>query len=55
VSTFIRNVLTEASVAEIKRLLKDGRTQTELGRLYGVTQACISDIYRERRWRHVQC
>jgi HNH endonuclease len=45
--------LTEAKVTEIRRRYRAGEeTQAELGRVFGVHQASISDIVRGETWRH---
>lgn len=42
--------LTEAKILAI---LSDRRTQTEIAKYYGVTQAQISRIKRRETWRHI--
>lgn len=45
--------LTEEDVAQIKHLLVMGRSQREIGRLFGVSQFPIQEIANGRAWRHV--
>lgn len=42
--------LTDADIVAIRQ---DGRTQTEIARVYGVRQATISQIIRRIGWKHV--
>ena len=46
--------LTEEQVREIKLKLKDGATQTSLGKIFGVDRTVIQEIKFERSWKHVQ-
>ncbi len=46
--------LTEAQVKQIKQLLADGNlTHKEIGSRFGVARRTISDIKRNKRWRHL--
>ena len=45
--------LTEAQVAEIKRLLARGAGHTFLAERFGVSHTTIGAIARNERWRHV--
>lgn len=45
--------LSQSQVDEIRKLLAEGHTTVEIGRRYGVTQACISHIATGRTWRTV--
>lgn len=45
--------LNDAAVRHIRALVADGRSQEEVGRLYGVGQTAISSIVRRRTWAHV--
>ena len=45
--------LNEDKVRQIKELLKDGQSQSSLGRLYGVDRTIIRDIKFNRAWKHV--
>jgi len=42
--------LTDADVAEIRRLIAQGLTQTDIGSRFGVSRTTIGDIKRGRRW-----
>lgn len=45
--------LTEAQVLEIRRLRREeGLTYSEIGRRFGVTYQCISDICNYKRWKY---
>lgn len=46
--------LCMAKVAEIKSLLKGGRSQKEIGTMFGVHQSTIGRINTGARWNHVQ-
>lgn len=49
-----RHKLTEKDVREIRRIYKAGNiTQTELGRIYGVSQNRICKIISGHSWAHV--
>ena len=43
--------LVESDVWTIRRLIEHGFTQTELGLMYGVSQASISRIVLRQNWR----
>jgi hypothetical protein len=45
--------LTEDDVREVRELLAQGWTQTEIGKLFGVSQSQISLIKTGKEWRHV--
>jgi hypothetical protein len=45
--------LNEDKVKRIKELLKDGQSQSSLGRLYNVDRTVIRDIKFNRSWKHV--
>ncbi len=46
-------ILTEEAVKTVRRLYQDGSTITEIARTHGVARATISDICRNRTWKHV--
>jgi uncharacterized protein (DUF433 family) len=46
-------VLTEIEVREIKRMLADGETCTNIAHKFGVSRTAISAIKSKRNWRHV--
>lgn len=46
--------LTEIQVAEIKKLIVDGLTQTEIGRMFNVSQHAIWNIKTSRTWAHIE-
>ena len=46
--------LKEQEVNEIKKLLAQGRTNTEIARLFGVTHGNISCIKLGQTWKHVE-
>jgi group I intron endonuclease len=47
--------LTDSKVRMIKVMLRsDIKTQAQIGKLFGVKQAAISDIKTGRRWKHVK-
>lgn len=45
--------LNESDVAEIRRLLATGVSQSKIGREFGVSQSAISFINRRKSWSHV--
>lgn len=48
-------ILTEADVVEIKKTLKEGTMNTtQLGAKYNVSEGAISDIKRNKNWKHVK-
>jgi hypothetical protein len=47
--------LTEEEVICIKKLLSQGRTNTEIARLFGVTHGNISCIKLGQTWKHLEC
>lgn len=47
------NTLTVKEVKEIKKLLKDGETQTSIAKQYDANQPAISQISRGETWTHV--
>ncbi|MCF0126444.1 MAG: HNH endonuclease [Clostridia bacterium] len=49
-----RAKLDEDKVREIKKLLKEGLSLSEIGAIYGVGKTTISDIKNGKRWKHVQ-
>jgi uncharacterized protein YerC len=49
-----RGKLTPDKVVEIRRLLDDGLTHTDIGSRYGVSQATISQIARGKTWKTVR-
>ena len=49
----VNAVLTDGAVREIFDLVKKGVLQREIGRIYGVTQSCISNLLHNRRWPHI--
>lgn len=46
--------LNEKQVLDIKIKLKDGATQSDLGKLYNVDSSTIREIKHERSWKHVK-
>lgn len=49
-----RSKLTESEVLEIRGLYKTGRySQTDLGRLFGVTNTAIRKVVLRQRWKHI--
>ena len=46
-------VLHDEAVREIFNLVKKGVLQREIGKIYNVTQSCISNLLHNRRWPHV--
>ena len=46
--------LNESDVKQIKQFLREGKSQTSLAELFGVTQAAISLIKNEITWRHIR-
>lgn len=53
--THSQAILNSEKVREIRRLLSTTNLkQREIGAMFGVTQVTISDINRNRRWKHVQ-
>jgi hypothetical protein len=47
------SVLNEQQVLKIRQLNKNGSTQTELAKRFGVSQPLISQIIRNELWQHV--
>lgn len=45
--------LTESNVIEIRTLFQNGVLQSELAKLYNVSQVQISNIVTRRQWKHV--
>ena len=45
--------LNNSSVKEIKALIKEGYSNTEIGRLYGVSCGCIYSIRVGKSWKHI--
>lgn len=46
-------VLTDDAVRKIKRLLQDGMSQSEIGRMFGIHQVTVSKIKLGTRWKHI--
>lgn len=46
--------LTADKVREIRRLQKQGLTQRDLSKMYGVSQVAIGFIVRRRTWAHIE-
>ena len=46
------SVLTDDAVKEIRRLAAY-MTQTDIAKMFGVTQANVSEIVRRKTWRHI--
>lgn len=53
-STNPSSKLTENDVREIFELLKQGISQSEIGKRYGVVKGLISEIARRKSWTHVE-
>jgi hypothetical protein len=49
-----RRTLRADQVHEIRRLRREGMTQAEVGRRFGVSQACISSIDIGATWGHLE-
>lgn len=47
------SVLNEEQVIEIKRLIKEGKSLKDLSKKYKVNSTVISNIRRNKTWRHV--
>ncbi|RLA26269.1 MAG: hypothetical protein DRQ62_00100 [Gammaproteobacteria bacterium] len=45
--------LNNNSVREIKGLIKEGLSNTEIGKLYGVSCGCIYSIRVKKSWKHI--
>lgn len=45
-----QNVLTEESVRGIRQLLKSGKSQSAVSRLYAVSQSSVSHIHTGKQW-----
>ena len=45
--------LDERSVSQIKKLIREGKSNTEIGNVYGVNHRTISNIRNEHTWTHV--
>ena len=48
-----RSVLTEFDVIEIVKLLKNGFSQSNIGRKFGVSSATIHNIGKGKTWKHL--
>jgi Autographiviridae endonuclease len=48
-----RKKLTEADVGTVRRLLREGSTQLEVARKFGVGENHIGEIWRGLYWKHV--
>lgn len=46
--------ITEGDVIEIRRLVADGVSQTEVGRRFGLHVASVHDIVKGRNWAHIR-
>jgi hypothetical protein len=46
-------VLTDEAVRQIFYLVIKGAPQRDIGKIYGVTQSCISNLLHNRRWPHI--
>ena len=46
-------LLTDSQVIEIKKLLRSGMSQKEIGERFGVSHKYISAINTESRWKHI--
>jgi hypothetical protein len=49
----VNAVLTDGAVRDIFDLVKKGVLQREIGKIFGVTQSCISNLLHNRRWPHI--
>jgi IS30 family transposase len=49
----LKTKLTAEDVLEIKRLLRDNVSQSEIARRYGVTKGNIGHIARGKTWSHI--
>jgi group I intron endonuclease len=47
------SILTSEKVLEIKLLLKDGKTQSGIAKLFGVSKTTIQNIASGRTWSHI--
>jgi len=47
-------ILTERQVKEIRRLRKNGLTNKELAKKYGVSSSAITNVTTRIRWKHVK-
>lgn len=57
ISTGIKNPnvkLNELQVVEIKKLLMDGLSQSEIGRMFNISQHAVWSIKAQRTWSHIQ-
>ena len=45
--------LDERSVSLIKQLIREGKSNTEIGKIYGVNHRTISNIRNDHTWTHV--
>lgn len=48
-----RAVLTEGDVAQIRAALRDGWRQQDLAVQFGISKSLVSEIKRDRVWKHV--
>jgi group I intron endonuclease len=49
-----KSKLTEQDVKEIKILLKKGKSQSDIAKMFGVSKHAISKIYLGKTWTHVK-
>jgi DNA-binding XRE family transcriptional regulator len=47
------SVLTVDKVVELRRLLREGRTQKEVAAIIGVSKSAVKHVSKGRTWRHV--
>jgi len=44
--------LDEGKIAQIRKLLAEGKSHVEIGKIFGVAHATIGDIHRGATWKH---
>ena len=44
---------TEGQIKDIRQMWREGKTQTSIAKIFGVTKGCINHIIHKRNWRHV--
>lgn len=49
-----RHKLTESQVIEIRKLYTKGLTQSEIGRMFNISQNQVSEIILRNHWKNVQ-
>jgi hypothetical protein len=49
-----KSKLTESDIPKIRKLIKEGLSNIEIGKIFSVGRRCIADIRNNKTWRHVK-